>query len=94
MFSILNQMDEKNNIVRHRKDKANDIVLGDSKFKDFGNDLSNIRNFRTRKISVMCYPEDFIKDRLVVVHESRRVIKHVGGNSIRNRVKEIGKIVV
>ena len=53
-----------------------------------GIELSNTRKFRTRKRIVMCYPAadiSFIKDRLEVVHESREVIKYVGGNNIINR---------
>ena len=86
-FSILGQMDEENNISRHREDGTNDITLGDSQVRDLGTELSNIRIFRTRKRVVMCYlgaDTDFIKDRLEVVHGSRGVIIRVRGNSIKN----------
>ena len=48
-FSILDQMDEESNIVRHKEDRTNDIVLGVSLVKDLGMELSSIRKFRTRK---------------------------------------------
>ena len=48
-FSILDQMDEESNIVRHKEDRTNDIVLGVSLVKDLGIELSSIRKFRTRK---------------------------------------------
>ena len=46
-FSILDQMDEESNIVRHREAGTNDIVLGDSQVRDLGIELSNIRKVRT-----------------------------------------------
>ena len=66
-FSILGQIDGESNIVRHREDGTNDIVLRDSRFRDLRIELSNIRKFRTSKRVVMCYPRvniDFIKHRL------------------------------
>ena len=39
----------KRNIVRDREDGTNDIVLGDSQFRDLGIELSNIRKVRGRK---------------------------------------------
>ena len=59
-------MDEESNIVRHREDGTNDIVLGDSQVRDLGIEFSNIRRVRARKRVVICCPgEDinFIKDR-------------------------------
>ena len=44
-------MDEQSNIVRHRVNGANDIVLGDSHVGDLGIELSNIRKFKTRERS-------------------------------------------
>ena len=72
-FSLLGQMDEETNIVRHRKDETNNIVLGDSQVRDLGIELSNIRKIGTRKRVVMCYPGAdiyFIKGRLEVAHVS------------------------
>ena len=51
MFSILGQMDEVSNLVRHREDGTNDVVLWDSQIMALGIELSNIRKFRTRKSS-------------------------------------------
>ena len=51
-------------------------------------ELSRRRELGTRKRVVMCYPGaaiDFIKDRLEVVHGSRDVIIHIGGNNIWKR---------
>ena len=70
----------KRNIVRDREDGTNDIVLGDSQFRDLGIELSNIRKVRGRKRVVMCYPGvdiDFIKGILGIAHGSRAVIIHV-----------------
>ena len=55
-MSILDWIDEEINIVRHREDEANDMVLGDSQVTDLGIELSNIRQFSTRKKVVICYP--------------------------------------
>ena len=88
MFSVLDPMEEENNIVRDREDGKNDIVLGDFQIRDLGIEVWNIGKIRTGKRLVMCYPGadiDFIKGRLERANGSRGVILHVGGNSIRNR---------
>ena len=46
-FSILDQMNEESNPVRHREDETNDIVLGGSQVKDLGIEHLNTRKFRT-----------------------------------------------
>ena len=48
-FSTLDQMDEESSIVRQREDGTNDVVLGDSKVRDLGIELSNIRRVRARR---------------------------------------------
>ena len=49
-------MDDESNIVKHREDGTNEIVLGDSQVRDLGIGLSNIGKVRARKRLVMCYP--------------------------------------
>ena len=76
-FTVLDQMDEKNNIVRDRENWTNYIVLGDSQVGDLATGLSNIGKVRARKRLVICYQgvgNNFIKDRLEVANESRGVI--------------------
>ena len=46
-FSILDQMNEESNPVRHREDETNDIVLGGSQVKDLGIEHLNTRKFMT-----------------------------------------------
>ena len=41
-FSVLDQMEEENNILRDREDGTNGIVLGDSQVCDLGVELPNI----------------------------------------------------
>ena len=87
-FSILETLEEETHMVSEREDEPNDIVLGDSQVRDLGMELSKRRKLGTRKRVVMCYPGagiDFIKERLEVVHGSRDVIIHIGGNNIRKR---------
>ena len=80
-FSVLDQIDEKSNIVRDKEDGTNDIVLGDSQVRDLGIGLSNIGKVRARKRLVMCYPRtdiDFIKNRLKVANGFKGVILYIG----------------
>ena len=60
-FSVLDQKEEENNIVRDREEEMKDIVLGDSQVRDLGIELSNIGKVKARK-------------RLVVLSWSRQIL--------------------
>ena len=59
-------MDEESNIVRHREEGTDDIVLGDSQVRDLRIEFSNIRKFRTRKRIGMCYHGADLKDEITL----------------------------
>ena len=51
MLSILDRIDDDSNIVKHREDGVNDVVLGKSLVRGFGAEVLNIRKFWTKESS-------------------------------------------